>query len=206
MTINVPVKENILPKDADGETKLDTVFSVEIVKGARFIQDNAVVPNAAKAMTVRSEKVEGIVLPKAGDKTALNAKIEEVQKINLDNYTEDSANKVKAALGDAKAVADDANATQTKVNQASNALEEAVKGLVERTCEVIFAVKNSEGEEVEDATITVANGKVEGNTIKLVKGVYAYKVVKDGYKEEIGSFEVEGFEKITVNVTLEAAE
>ncbi|WP_140489638.1 endo-alpha-N-acetylgalactosaminidase family protein [Bifidobacterium sp. UTBIF-68] len=70
--------------------------------------------------------------PGAVDKTTLNATINKAAAINLALYTDDSANAVRAALKKARAVADDADATQKQVDEARTALEKAIAALVKR--------------------------------------------------------------------------
>lgn len=67
-----------------------------------------------------------------GDKTELNRLIEEAEAIDLSRYTEETAAKLKEALAAAKETAQNPNALQEEVDEACNALQKAMEGLVAR--------------------------------------------------------------------------
>lgn len=67
------------------------------------------------------------------DLSALKAEIQEAEKVDKTKYTEDSLKAFEKALSDAKALAEDKDATQTAVNAAQKALKEAKASLKEKT-------------------------------------------------------------------------
>lgn len=64
------------------------------------------------------------------DKSALEAKIAEAEKIDSSKYTKESCRTLQDALVAAKAVLSDKKATQEQVNQAEKMLQNAIDGLV----------------------------------------------------------------------------
>ncbi|MEI3175530.1 MAG: hypothetical protein V8S96_03015 [Lachnospiraceae bacterium] len=67
----------------------------------------------------------------AGDKTALNAKIEEVSKMDSTAYTAESWNRLAEAANAASALAE--NADQTAIDNALAAINKAIAALVAAT-------------------------------------------------------------------------
>ena len=67
------------------------------------------------------------------DKDALEALIGEAEAINTNKYTAKSVAAMKAALSTAKAVLNDAEATEEEVADAVEALENSIDGLVEKS-------------------------------------------------------------------------
>ena len=80
-------------------------------------------------ITANGRKVMGEDTP---DKSVLEAAIAEAEQVDTALYTPESAEAFTAALEAAKAVNDDAEATQEQINQAVNDLAAAKAGLIER--------------------------------------------------------------------------
>ena len=71
----------------------------------------------------------GDPLAEPADKTALNAAIAAAEALNEDDYTAESWAALQEVLADARAVANDPDATQENVDNAAAALRSAIAGL-----------------------------------------------------------------------------
>ena len=76
--------------------------------------------------------------PTRADKTALKKVIAQAEALDASAYTEESFAKVTAELENAIAVDENADATQAEVDEAANALEEAISNLVKESIELPF--------------------------------------------------------------------
>jgi hypothetical protein len=83
------------------------------------------VPVSTKVIVVESGET-----PITVDKTALKQAIGKAEQINAYDYTDESMKALRDALAAAKKVYDDSGASQEQVNQAQNALDLALSGLV----------------------------------------------------------------------------
>ena len=110
-------------------------FSTALTE-AKAVLDNAEatqeeVNEALTALTAAYEGLEEEVVVPAVDKTALQSKYDEVKGTESEGYTSESYAAFSTALTEAKAVLDDAEATQEEVNEALTALTAAYEGLEE---------------------------------------------------------------------------
>ena len=96
------------------------------------------------------------------DKAALNALIAQAQQVDAALYTDATAKALKTALQAAEEVADDAAATQTQVNEALDALQEAMDALQMAWGDI----DATDGVSASDALMALqaATGKVELTT------------------------------------------
>ncbi len=83
-----------------------------------------------KAASDLEAAIKGLELFEPADKTALQKQIEEAEDRNENYYTADTWTKLQEALTSAKAVNDNDSASQTEVDEATSALEAALKALV----------------------------------------------------------------------------
>ena len=93
--------------------------------------------------------------------------ISQAQGLNQADYTEESWNKLQAALKAATELKNNANATQSDIDAATTALQEAIDGLVK--------VDNQDGEVVNtgDTSDEQINGPQTGDTANAVEIVSA---------------------------------
>lgn len=79
--------------------------------------------------------IRKIMLGEEADTKALKAAVENAEKLNKKEYTEESVKALETALTEAKAVLENKNASQTEVDNALILLNKAVEGLVKKTTE-----------------------------------------------------------------------
>ncbi|MBT1174176.1 FIVAR domain-containing protein [Bifidobacterium sp. LC6] len=129
----------------------------DALKTAKQVLDNdkATQTEVNNALTALQEAITGLKPastpdPKPGvvDKSALNAVINKALAIDLAVYTDDSANALRAALKKAREVSDNSKATQAQVDEAREALEKAIAGLVKRGSTAQGGVISSTGSAV----------------------------------------------------------
>ncbi|MDO4289014.1 MAG: NEAT domain-containing protein [Eubacterium sp.] len=109
------------------------------IDAAQEVVDQADAEQAAvdAQMTALQAAIDGlteITQPEAADKTALSGKLEEAKGLvsQTDKYTEDSLKALQAAIDAAQAVADKEDAAQADVDAQAEALDAAIKALVEK--------------------------------------------------------------------------
>ena len=90
------------------------------------ISDQSMSTNAGRYTNIKLT----IKVVEPANKTALQEQIEEAEDRNENYYTADTWTKLQEALTSAKAVNDDDSASQTEVDEATSALEAALKALV----------------------------------------------------------------------------
>ena len=101
----------------------------QVVAEAQAVYDNAdATQEEADAAVTKLEEAQKALVNKA-DKTALGTAIAEAEKVDADKYTDETVKALDKALKAAKGVDADDNATQSEVDVASKALNEAIKGL-----------------------------------------------------------------------------
>ena len=120
-------------------------------------------------IVIVGDETGGVIVPPVVNKNALNAAINAAEQMNEANYTAVSWNLFINALNAAKAVAANANATQTQVNSALSALINAVDGLVVYVPDV-----GTDFEVLMSLTRTAANAAADfGNQFNADSGVFA---------------------------------
>ncbi len=107
-----------------------TEFNVALAEGTDVLADDNATQTAVDAAFYRLANAIHMLDFIKGDKTALNALIEEAEKYQEDDYTADSWAVFKEALEAAKEVAADENALEADVNEALNNLKDAMTNLV----------------------------------------------------------------------------
>ena len=125
-------KETIVYFDAvksKNDGTYETIFKVPNIDEGKLIVVAGYGENViSKELTIVKGEMPG---PKPADKTALNAKIQEVKNYKAGDYKE-GWEPFNTALGTAQQVADKEDATQAEVDNALKALNEAIKGLVKK--------------------------------------------------------------------------
>lgn len=140
------------------------------LKAAVELKDNA---NATQsdidaATTALQEAIDGLVKVGVNTNTAaMDSLISQAQGLNQADYTEESWNKLQAALKAAMELKSNANATQSDIDAAATALQEAIDGLVK--------VDNQDGGVVntENPSNEQINGPQTGDTANAVEIVSA---------------------------------
>ena len=107
-----------------------TEFNAALAEGTDVLADDNATQTAVDAAFYRLANAIHMLDFIKGDKTALNALIEEAEKYQEDDYTADSWAVFKEALEAAKEVAADENALEADVNEALNNLKDAMTNLV----------------------------------------------------------------------------
>ncbi len=110
---------------ADWQNTESSSLSVTLAKGVTYII------HALSNLTTSASVTDSTVTPPEPtvDKTALNEAITDAKAVDTDLYTEDSVAAMQEALGKAEAVQKNDAATQTEVDDAAKALNDAVKAL-----------------------------------------------------------------------------
>lgn len=112
----------------------------------------AAVNNALKTLTDAVTALE-----RKGDKTALEARYNEVKNYSSAGYTEESFRRLTSALTDAKAVLDNADASVTQVNAALNELNASVTALVALGDKTALNAKIAEAKALNTSNYTTAS-------------------------------------------------
>ena len=129
---------------------------------------NATQSDIDAATTALQEAIDGLVKVSVNTNTAaMDSLISQAQGLHQADYTEDSWNKLQAALKAAMELKSNANATQSDIDAATTALQEAIDGLVK--------VDNQGGEAVntENTSDEQINGPQTGDTANAVEIVSA---------------------------------
>lgn len=118
------------------DTTLYTSGSVAVLttalESAKNVRNDADVAQADvdKAAAELNDAIEALI--EKGDMTALEQAIADAKAIDTTKYTDDTVAALTDAIADAEAVAANEDATQTEIDDAADALSEAVAGLVEK--------------------------------------------------------------------------
>ena len=136
----VEVNKDDLQKQIDAAKKLEESSYTEetwskleeALKAAEEVNadQTATQDEVDKAASDLEAAIKGLELFEPADKTALQKQIEEAEDRNENYYTADTWTKLQEALTSAKAVNDNDSASQTEVDEATSALEAALKALV----------------------------------------------------------------------------
>lgn len=118
--------KRFIPSSTDDHTTIS--FPVGFGAGTYKlgISDQSMSTNAGRYTNIKLT----IKVVEPANKTALQEQIEEAEDRNENYYTADTWTKLQEALTSAKAVNDDDSASQTEVDEATSALEAALKALV----------------------------------------------------------------------------
>lgn len=118
-------------KDYTVDTETALQAAIDAGKAVAEDADQATVDAAAKAITDAITALEEVIPEPTVDKAALGALLAEVEGAagEADKYTEDTVAALNAAYTAAKAVYDNADATQDDVNTQVTALQAAIDGL-----------------------------------------------------------------------------
>ncbi|MDO4436487.1 MAG: glycoside hydrolase family 31 protein [Coriobacteriaceae bacterium] len=187
--------DELKDKANDGYTE-DSWNAFQTALGeAKKVLDNekATQPEVDAALKALTDANAGLKKPEVPqvDKTALQAKYDELKDKANDGYTEDSWNTFQAALDSAKDVLANDKATQDQVNAALDTLTKANDGLVKE--EVPPAEKPSKDELKDLVTKAEAldtTGKTPESVDALTKAIDAAKDVianEDATKEDISA-------------------
>lgn len=109
---------------------LDTAVNAGKAVAAKEDATQAEVDAATKAITDAIDGLKNAETPVVVDKAALKAQIDAAGKLNKADYTEESWAALEAALAKGEDVYADENAEQGAVNEAANAIKQAINGLV----------------------------------------------------------------------------
>lgn len=136
----VEVNKDDLQKQIDAAKKLEESSYTEetwskleeALKAAEEVNaDQAATQDEVdKAASDLEAAIKGLELFEPADKTALQKQIEEAEDRNENYYTADTWTKLQEALTSAKTVNDNDSASQAEVDEATSALEAALKALV----------------------------------------------------------------------------
>ena len=121
-----------------------------------------------------------VVNPNAADTTALSSLIERAEALNESQYTAETWAPFAAALTKARSVLADASATQDAVDEAANALQQAMDALVKKDAGAFDHTKLADG--VYDIQVSFRQATSVGNESMMgaVVNKNAKLVVKDG--------------------------
>lgn len=136
----VEVNKDDLQKQIDAAKKLEESSYTEetwskleeALKAAEEVNadQTATQDEVDKAASDLEAAIKGLELFEPADKTALQKQIEEAEDRNENYYTADTWTKLQEALTSAKTVNDNDSASQAEVDEATSALEAALKALV----------------------------------------------------------------------------
>ena len=180
--INALKKEGEIDKDAldaaitTAESKQQSAYTSatwtalqEALTAAKAVQEktDATQDEVDAAATALQSAINALVA--RGNKTALNTAIQTAESKNKDDYTADTWSAVDAALKTAKEVAENEDATQTEVDSAAKALNDAVNALKSTASKVYFETSDGTKVYAKDGVFTLKSTdkgtfKMEGRT------------------------------------------
>ena len=114
------------------------------------------------------------------DKGQLQALVDEVRNMDLSAYTEDSVKAFNEALADAEAILDDANAFQSDIDVAYDALKAAIETLQEDTTLAKKILKNAV-DEAEEVMAAADYETIVPSVREMIES--AYEVAKEVYED-----------------------
>lgn len=133
---------NELLKETDKYTEESLSILNDVIEKAQEVLNNESasieeVEVALEELKIAISKLEEIKeeIPEEVDKSKLEAVVEEAKKIDLSKYTKKSADEFKKAIRDAEVVLKNKEATESDIENAIKALEEAKKSLKKLTTE-----------------------------------------------------------------------
>lgn len=94
--------------------------------------------------STRDYNIRILIADKTTDRSELAAALENAEKISKDKYTDDSWQALQNAIAEAKIVMDKQDATQEEIDEQVDALNEAIKGLVQKKDEVILQITDKD--------------------------------------------------------------
>ncbi len=147
--------------DTSAKTFTDALAAAKAV-AAKDVASQVEIDNAKSAL----ETAQAALTAKpAVDKAALNTAIADAKKLDLTDYTEDSAKALTDAIAAAEAVVAKADATQTEVDAAKKAIEDAQAGLTKKPTAKPGDVNGNGEVTAEDAlmALQIATNKVAPN-------------------------------------------
>lgn len=122
-----------LENNMNSYTNESAAAFAEYLVNAKKLLVNPVTDTEVTMMLNTLENAEDILVKKPTESAKLDGAVTDAEKLDLTGYTEDSVKIFKNALGEAKAVLADKNATQEQVDAVLKKLNDAIAGLKKAT-------------------------------------------------------------------------
>ena len=185
----------LVPKDLDEARKVldGKVATAENVDQSKYTPDTAkklqdaidngkkvaADPNATKdqlnaAAKAIDDAMSGLVTKTDAARQVLDGKIATAEKLNQNNYTPETAKKLKDAIANGKKVSANKNATEAQLNAAAKVIDDAVKGLKNKVTVITNIMKQSPigvDSKVADTAVKKLNkdGDIKGASFGKIK-------------------------------------